>query len=333
MKAVIGGIGIGLVFLSFWLMLLSTGPDDQSDLAKNTPENSADFDKLTPGLPQMVRSVELSGPFSFAGQLLPLENFDVRERLDLELMRNAYFHRNTLLLLKRRGRYFPTIERILREEGVPDDLKYLAAAESNLADVSSPAGAKGVWQFMAPTGRAFGLEINGEVDERFHLEKATRAAAAYLKDYYRQFGDWNKVAAAYNMGGPNLEKWLGRQRAESFFDLDINDETMQYLFRIVALKTILEQPEDFGYQVAPAEEYPTLDSFRIVSVSESVNNLGDFARREGTTYRMLKLYNPWLVTGSLTVRSGATYAIKIPTGGPSPKTLSLPPSHEEVRIH
>ncbi len=313
MKALLGGIGIGLVFLSCWLVLLSTGGEPWEGHSENPTEKSADFENLTKGLPQIVHPVELSGSFSFAGQFLPMENFDVRERLDLELMRNAYFHRNTLLLLKRRGRYFPTIERVLREEGVPDDLKYLAAAESTLADVSSPAGAKGVWQFMAPTGRAFGLVINGEVDERFHLEKATRAAAAYLKDYHRQFGDWNKVAAAYNMGGPNLQKWLTRQRAEDLFDLDINDETMQYLFRIIALKTIMEHPEDFGYRVDPAEEYPALDSFRIVRVTESLDNLGDFARREGTTYRMLKLYNPWLVTGSLTVRSGEVYEVRIPT--------------------
>ena len=311
MKALFGGNGIGLVFLSFWLVLLSTGQENHTQ--EDFEEKSSKFDNLTLGLPQIVRPVDLTGPFSFAGKELPLDNFDVRERLDLELMRNAYFHRNTLLLLKRRGRYFPTIERVLREEGVPDDLKYLAAAESTLGDVSSPAGAKGVWQFMAPTGRAFGLEINDEVDERFHLEKATRAAAAYLKDYYRQFGDWNKVAAAYNMGGPNLRKWLERQRAEELFDLDINDETMQYLFRIVALKTIMEKPENFGYHVGVSDEYPTLDSFRTVRVTTSQSNLGDFAHREGTTYRMLKLYNPWLVSGSLTVRPGKTYEIKIPT--------------------
>ncbi len=267
---------------------------------------------MVDGLPQLVRPINLNGPFSFAGKELPLENFDVRERLDLELMRNAYFHRNTLLLLKRQGRYFPIIERILREEGIPDDLKYLAAAESTLTEAVSPAGAKGIWQFMAPTGRAYGLEINDEVDERFHLEKSTRAAAAYLKDYYEEFGDWNKVAAAYNMGGPNLKKWLSRQRAEELYDLDINQETMQYLFRIVALKYIMEKPEEFGYRVPDNALYPVLDKFRTVTVDTTIANLGDFALAQGTTYRMLKLYNPWLVTGSLTVSRGNSYAINIP---------------------
>ena len=307
MKALLGGIGCGLVFLVGWLVLSSSrSGSDAPDEVMNPHLMAGD------GLPQMVRPIDLSGPFTFAGKELPTDNFDVRERLDLELMRNAYFHRNTLLLLKRKARYFPTIERILAEEGVPEDLKYLAAAESTLAEAVSPAGAKGVWQFMAPTARAYGLEVNDEVDERFHLEKATRAAAAYLKDYYEDFGDWNKVAAAYNMGGPNLKKWLDRQRAEEIFDLDINQETMQYLFRIVALKYIMEKPEEFGYRVPDADRYPVLDSYRTVKVDASIENLGDFAREHGTTYRMLKLYNPWLVTGSLSVSKGNSYDIRIP---------------------
>ncbi|MCP9235378.1 lytic transglycosylase domain-containing protein [Lewinella sp. JB7] len=310
MKALLGGIGIGLVFLIFWLVLLSTGREIGGDKREPSTEQVT----ATSGLPQLVHAIDLSGPFSFAGKELPLDNFDVRERLDLELMRNAYFHRNTLLLLKRQPRYFPTIERILREEGVPDDLKYLAAAESTLTEAVSPAGAKGVWQFMAPTGRAFGLRIDAEVDERFHLEKSTRAAAAYLKDYYRQFGDWHKVAAAYNMGGPNLSKWLERQRAEELYDLDINAETMQYLFRIVALKSIMEDPAAFGYHLEAGQTYPGLDDYRTVVVDTTITNLGDFALRQGTTYRLLKRYNPWLITGQLTVPAGTTMEIRIPNG-------------------
>ena len=308
MKTLLGGLGFGAAFLAGWLLLASSQQGHSAAPSEPPPTPVAPGD----GLPQLVRPIDLTGPFSFAGKDLPLDNFDVRERLDLELMRNAYFHRNTLLLLKRQSRYFPVIERILREEGVPDDLKYLAAAESTLTEAVSPAGAKGVWQFMAPTGRAYGLEINEEVDERFHLEKATRAAAAYLKDYYADFGDWNKVAAAYNMGGPNLKKWLTRQRAEEVYDLDINEETMQYLFRIVALKYIMQRPEEFGYRVDTADHYPLLDSYRTVSVTETIENLGDFAREQGTTYRMLKLYNPWLVTGSLTVSRGNRYELRIP---------------------
>ena len=312
MKAVLGGIGIGLVFLLGWLILLSTHEQASIPTVDERVEKTTAPDTTTRALPQRVHPMDLHGPFSFAGQPLALESFDVRERLDLELMRNAYFHRNTLLLLKRRRRFFPTIERILRQEGLPDDLKFLAVAESGLANVRSPAGAHGVWQFMAPTARAFGLEVTDEVDERLDLEKSTRAAAAYLHDYYRQFGDWHKVAAAYNMGGPNLKRWLDRQRAEELTDLDINGETMQYLFRIVAIKAILQQPEKFGYYLSPKDEYPALDHYRTVSITNSVPNLGDLARAEGTTYRLLKVYNPWLVSGSLTIRPGKRYEVRIP---------------------
>lgn len=308
MKHLLSGIGFGLVFLFGWLFLLGSGKTSEERDAPLPGELITDAD----GLPQRVRAVDLTGPFTFAGEAIPVDNFDVRERLDQELLRNAYFHRNTILLLKRRARFFPTIERILAEEGVPEDLKYLAVAESSLSNATSVAGAKGVWQFMTPTGKAFGLEINDEVDERYHLEKATRAAAKYLKDYHRQFEDWRWVAAAYNMGGPNVKKWRERQRAESVFDLDINSETMAYLFRIVALKTILRDPAAFGYELDDSESYQPLDGFKTVTVTQSITNLGDFAEENGTSYRMLKVYNPWLVSSSLTVSKGNSYEIKIP---------------------
>lgn len=309
MKTLLGGFAIASLFLLTWLLLSSS----EATPAVATPQQGPPVSsEPTPPRGQYVGALNLDGPFDFAGDTLDTDNFDVRERLDLELMRNTFFHRNTLLLLKRRSRYFPVMERILREEGVPEDLKYLAAAESGLANVRSPAGARGVWQFMAPTARSYGLEVTGEVDERLHLEKATRAAAAYLRDYYREFGDWHKVAAAYNIGGPNLKKWLGKQQAERLEDLDINQETMQYLYRIVALKSILRDPEAYGYYVDAAQEYPPLDKFRTVSVGKSIPDLAAFARREGTTYRMLKLYNPWLVAGNLPVRGGKTYELRLP---------------------
>ncbi|NJC24570.1 lytic transglycosylase domain-containing protein [Neolewinella antarctica] len=308
MKHLLTGLGIGLAFLIGWFLFLSLESSD------TLPEVDPDEVRTFKGtqLPQVVRPVDLSGPFDFAGEPLPMDDFDVRERLDMELLRNAYFHRNTLLMLKRRARFFPTIERILTEEGVPTDLKYLAVAESGLDNASSPAGAKGVWQFMAPTGKSYGLEINGEVDERYHLEKATRAACKYLKDYHREFGDWRWVAAAYNMGGPNVRKWRERQNAENLFELDINKETMAYVFRIVALKTILEDPESFGYYVGPDDVYPVLDDYKTIKVTKSIDNLGDFAAVQGTDYRKLKIYNPWLVAGSLPISSGNSYEIRIP---------------------
>ena len=308
MKHLLTGIGIGSVFILAFVLFSLNSADA---LPKDEEQGQI---RLANGnnLPQVVRPVDLSGPFSFAGEAIPMGDFDVRERLDMELLRNAYFHRNTLLLLKRRARYFPTIERILAEEGVPDDLKYLAVAESGLSNAVSPAGAKGFWQFMATTGKSYGLEINGEVDERYHLEKATRAAAKYLKDYYQEFGDWRWVAAAYNMGGPNVRKWRSRQNADTLFDLDINKETMAYVFRIVALKTIMEDPEAFGYYVTADDMYPRLDNFKTITVSKSVGDLGEFAEANETTYRKLKVYNPWLVAGSLPISAGNSYEIRIP---------------------
>jgi membrane-bound lytic murein transglycosylase D len=307
MKHLLSGIGVGLVFLAGWLVLAS------SNVSSELPPTEAATESVGEGqLPQRVRPVDLNRSFDFAGEALPMDNFDVRERLDQELLRNAYFHRNTLLILKRTTRYFPIIERILAEEGLPDDLKYLAVAESGLDNVTSVAGAQGVWQFMKPTGQGYGLEINKEVDERYHLEKATRAACTYIKDYYEEFGNWHWVAAAYNMGGPNVKKWRNRQNAEEFFDLHINAETMQYLFRIVALKTIMEDPESFGFELDASDFYPPLDQFRTITVENSITDLGAFAEEQGTSYRMLKLYNPWLISGSLPISSGNSYEIKIP---------------------
>lgn len=308
MKHLLTGLGIGIAFLLGWFLLLSLNSSD------TLPEVDADQPKPVKSnqLPQIVRAVDLTGPFNFAGEDVPMSDFDVKERLDHELLRNAYFHRNTLLLLKRRARFFPTIERILAEEGVPQDLKYLAVAESGLNNAVSSAGAKGVWQFMSPTGKSYGLEINAEVDERFHLEKATRAACKYLKDYYKEFGDWRWVAAAYNMGGPNVRKWRGRQNADTVFDLDINKETMAYLFRIVALKTIMEDPESFGYFITADDMYPSLDNYRTITVSKSIADVGAFAEQHGTTYRKLKVYNPWMVAGNLPISTGNSYDIRIP---------------------
>lgn len=307
MKSLLTGIGLGIVFLTGWLLLSSSGEPE------TTPSKTISPAELSPNqLPQQVRPVDLSGPFTFAGEEIPVDNPDVLERLDHELLRNAYFHRNTMLLLKRMPRFFPTIERILAEEGVPDDLKYLAVAESGLSNATSVAGAKGYWQFMKPTGLSFGLEINDEVDERFHLEKSTRAACKYLKDYHKEFQDWRWVAAAYNMGGPNARKWKERQRAETVFDLDINAETMAYLFRIVALKTILADPNKFGYVLDAEDAYAPHDAFKTITVSTSIANLGDFAKENGTSYRQLKVYNPWLVSGSLTVSKGNSYDLRIP---------------------
>ncbi len=263
-------------------------------------------------LPQIIRPVNLDRPFDFAGEPLPMGNFDVRERLDRELLINTYLHATTLLHIKNTYKYFPVIEKILAANNMPDDFKYLAVAESSLRNAVSSAGAKGIWQFVQNTGEYYGLEINDEVDERYHIEKATEAACKYLKDYQKQFGNWTLSAAAYNMGGPRLKREMETQRANNYYDLNLNDETSRYVFRLVAIKEILKNPDAFGFYLNDEDGYPPMSDYKIAEVNGPIASLGDFAMEHGTTYRMLKVYNPWLISSRLTNRAHKTYQIKIP---------------------
>jgi hypothetical protein len=263
-------------------------------------------------IPQIVEAIPLDKPFSFAGESVPMENFDIRERLDLELLRNAYWHSNTILSIKRAKRFFPTMERILAEQGIPDDFKYLAVAESNLSNAVSPAGAKGIWQFMKGTGKEYGLEVDNEVDERYHLEKATYAACKYLKSLKKKFGSWTMAAAAYNVGGNKLNKESALQRSESYYDLNLNQETARYVFRILAIKEILSDHKAYGFMIEESEKYQPLDQYNEVKINGAVANWGDFAKENGVSYRMLKVYNPWLITSSLTNKGKTTYTIRLP---------------------
>lgn len=283
-------------------------------LSSSTDETRADRPAWNDDarLPQIVKAVRLADHYDFAGEALPLDNFDVRERLERELMVNAYWHSSTLLALKNASRYFPVIEPILRRNGIPEDFKYLVVAESNFRNVTSPAGAKGFWQFLKGTAEDYGLEVNSEVDERYHLVKATEAACKYFHKLHDRFGSWTLVAAAYNMGENALARELERQQMASYYDLNLGEETNRYVFRIVALKEVLTQPEKFGFELTEADRYQPLDNFSIVRVDGPIPNLGAFARQYGTTYRMLKLYNPWLRSYQLSNRSGKVYDIRIP---------------------
>ncbi len=262
---------------------------------------------------QRIRSINLDKDFSFCGEKLPMQNWDVRQRLDAELMRNIYSHSQTILAIKRANAIFPVIEPILKEEGAPDDLKYLAVAESVLSNAVSPAGAKGVWQFMKSAADQYGLEVNDEVDERYHLEKATRAACKYMKSQREKLGSWVLAAAAYNGGPGRIGSDKATQRAENFFDMNLGaDETMRYPFRIVAIKEVMEHPEEFDYAIEKQHLYPPLASYKTIEVSGPVANWGDFARENGTNYRMLKLYNPWLIDNKLTNKAKKTYSVRVP---------------------
>lgn len=258
-----------------------------------------------------VVSPPLPTDLTFAGEAVPVDQEDVYERLDRELIINVYWPSTTLAALKRSGKYFPTIERILAEEGVPEDFKYLAVAESHLKNVISPAGARGVWQFMSRTGKHFGLEINEEVDERYHIEKATRAACQYLKGAHKKFGSWTLAAASYNMGEPRLERYLKEQQVSSYYDVHLSQETLRYVFRIIALKAIFESPNTYGFHLEAEDAYAPQE-FAVVTTNEPITSLIDFAIKYGTTYRMLKVYNPWLLDDHLPNSSGKTYEIKVP---------------------
>jgi membrane-bound lytic murein transglycosylase D len=263
-------------------------------------------------LPQTILPVSLNRPFDFAGEPLPMEKFDVRERLDRELTLNSYTHGTTLLNIKSMYRYFPLFEKILKEHGIPEDFKYAAVAESNLRNAVSPAGARGIWQIMAPTAQQYGLEINDDVDERYHPEKATHAACKLLNDYYRKFGNWTLTAAAYNIGGPRLAREKEAQMGDSFYDLNLNEETSRYIFRLVAIKAILAEPKAFGFLLDAEHGYPPLDQFKVVEVNQTIPSLAAFAKARGISYRTLKLYNPWLISTKLNNPGGKVYQIKVP---------------------
>ena len=289
----------------FSIAIFSSYTDGEQSTTKD------DIYKGEPLLPQKVAALDLNRPFDFAGEALPMDNFDVRERLDAQLLRNAYYHSSTVMNIKRSKRFFTEIENILAENNLPSDLKYLAVAESSLTNAVSPAGAKGIWQFMTGTGKEYGLEINKEVDERYHLEKATRAACKYLEDKRKKFGSWTLAAAAYNMGSRGLSNEMAAQKMDNYYDLNLNRETGAYVFRIVALKELIKQPEAFGFYIEEDYKYQPLEFINVV-VDASIPNLGDFAKEHGITYRMLKVYNPWLISSKLTVSKGNEYLVKIP---------------------
>lgn len=263
-------------------------------------------------LPQEVRAPNINKQFVWAGEPVPM-TADAKERLDAELMSNSYYHSSTLQYLKRANRYFPVIERILLENGVPDDFKYLAVAESGLLNVSSPAAAKGFWQFRKLAAKEQGLEVNDEVDERYHLEKATRAACNYIKWLKNKFGTWTDASAAYNVGPTAYARQIKAQKEANYYDMNLNRETARYVFRLVAIKEIMSNPQAFGFLLEPEELYPQMDNYYLVEVAESIENWGDFAHEHGITYRELKRYNPWLRDNHLTVIKNK-YQIKIPNG-------------------
>ncbi len=310
MKKVISRIFLSLVFLALLVAGYQFFESNTLPMAKEEPA----------GEPSLYKPVKLPEKLEFAGERVPLEFFDVRESLDREMLVNSYYHSQTIRFLKLAPRFFPMIEPILKADTIPDDFKYLALAESGFDPRAvSPAGAVGFWQFMKGTATDYGLEVNTEVDERYHIEKATHAACQYLKDSYKKYGSWTLVAASYNGGRHFVDKQLERQNQDDYFDLLLGEETSRYVFRILALKLVMENPKDFGFDVGEHEKYPTWET-TTVEVNTPVKDFADFAQKHGTNYKILKMLNPWLREAYLTNAKGKTYTIKIPVEGFRTKT-------------
>ncbi|MBP6313561.1 MAG: lytic transglycosylase domain-containing protein [Flavobacteriales bacterium] len=261
-----------------------------------------------------VFSLTIPEQLEFCGEKVPLERLDVRERLDRELLINTYWQSSTLIAHKRANRWFPLIEEILEREGVPDDMKYLSVIESGLANVVSSAGATGYWQFMKETGTAYGLEISGEVDERFDIEKSTVAACKYLKASYKRYGNWALAAASYNLGVGGVDKQMGRQKQDSYFNLQLNDETSRYVFRMLAMKEVLQDPERYGFHLRAKDLYQPYKT-RVLEINGPVDDLAQFAIDNETDYRTLKLLNPWLRDSHLVNKEGKAYKVLLPGEG------------------
>lgn len=294
---------LALIFLLIGL-LASTGSTHSEGL-------DLSFQPHKSGIIAQNNAPEVPDHEDLAGELVPMEAFGVRDQFDRELIVNTYRHSSTLLYFKRAARWFPVIEPILAESGLPDDFKYLAIIESGLSQVVSPAGAAGFWQFMKSTAPAYGLTVNDQMDERYHIEKSTRAACQYLLEAKEEFGSWALAAASYNMGRAGVKRAMEMQGVESYWDLHLNDETARYVFRLLAIKTIFEDPEAFGFYIQPEAFYSEYAS-RIIWCGATIPDLSAFALEEGTNLKALKTLNPWLRSNRLNLDGGDSVALKLP---------------------
>ncbi len=301
MKSNLYGIAAGVI-VSCIVLLSTCGLKTREESTAESKDGQL-FMFTSPPVPDSV---------TFMGEKVPLDRFDVFESLEREILVNSYFHSQTIRLIKLAPRYFPVIDPILKEEGIPSDFRYLAAAESTLDPRAiSPAGAAGMWQFMKPAALRYGLEVNGEVDERYHVEKSTRAACRYLKEMYMKYRNWGLAAASYNAGPASVDKQIERQKETNYFDLLLNEETARYVFRIISLKLVLENQEEYGFLVKDEEKYPLLKT-KNVELTGTVPDFAVFAKELGMSYKMLKYYNPWLRDNFLTNREAKTYILQIP---------------------
>lgn len=304
---------IGLAATAVFISGLFIAAIQSPKVADQTIETSVSEQQQTPQILR-VEALDIPRVMTFAGESVPLQDTDVRERLDREIHVNTYWHSNMLLMIKKANRFFSEIEPLLKKYNLPDDFKYLAVAESGLDNVTSSAGASGFWQFMRATGKQYGLEINSYVDERYNLELATKVASEYLRNSKELFGSWTNAAAAYNAGNAGISKQMKRQDATDYYNLLLNPETGRYVFRILAFKEILSNPEKYGFFVNQDDLYQAIPTNTIV-VDTPIEDFAKFAKQQGINYKILKIHNPWLRDTFLKNASGKKYYIKIPKPG------------------
>jgi len=300
------GIFLSMIALSLFLIKNFTF---SSSTEKDNDNYQRNFNKN-----YKVFAIELPENQNFSGETVPMDMMDIKERFDRELLVNSYWQSQTLLFFKRSNKYFPIIEPILKEKGVPDDFKYLSLIESGLAKVVSPSGATGYWQFLKKTAQQYGLEVNDEIDERYNIEKSTVAFCDYILEAKNKFNSWTMAAASYNMGMTGIQNQIDRQKVHNYYDLLLNDETGRYVFRILAVKEILSYPQKYGFHFRPKDLYQPYE-FTTVIVDQPIQNLVTFSQENGINYKILKELNPWLRQAYLRNPKGKTYQVKIATKG------------------
>ena len=288
-------LSISIITIIFYNAILKTAPNPELQTHKG----------------YKIKALKIPSGLNLAGERVPVEINDVKERMERELLVNTYWQSNGILLLKRVNRYFPILEPLLAKYNLPDDFKFLALAESGFTDETSSAGAAGIWHFMRTTGKEYGLEINDNVDERYNIEKSTKVAAEYLIKAKEKLGSWTLAAAAYNAGNRGVSRRLEAQEVSSYYDVKLPDETERYIFRILALKEIITNPKKYGF-VFDKEDLYTVKETRSVKVDTAISNLTLFAKKFGMNYKELKIHNPWLREHKLNNKSRKLYEIKIP---------------------
>jgi membrane-bound lytic murein transglycosylase D len=296
--------GAVLLFLSILKLFVYSFSDSISDA------NYEDYFNAS----YKVFSIRIPKNLNFAGEKTPIRDFSVREAMERELVINTYWQSQTLLLHKRANRWFPVIEPILKKNDIPDDFKYIPLIESQLTNVVSSQGATGFWQLVEPTAREYGLEITDDVDERYNVSKSTEAACKYFKEAYKQFNNWTLVAASYNLGMTGVQSQLNRQKASTYYDILLTEETARYVYRILAMKEIISRPKVYGFILRKKDLYPVIPTKKLI-IDSTVHNLADFAIKEGISYKYLKLFNPWLRTNMLSNPSKKKYMLELPKNG------------------